>query len=137
MLLAVTLKPSRKLVLAGFLLYALALSAILIASLPIFLTLVLITLVAMNGSLYFRRYLLLKHPQAIVAMAKAGAFWSLRLANNEVLTAELKQNSLVTHFLMVMNFKCQSSSHLTAILSPECTGLENYRQLLVLLKYSR
>jgi hypothetical protein len=131
------LQPSKKLILFAIFLYGGAAFALLMNTLPCYYKLILFLILLINAPLYFKQ-LLLQDPFSINALWKANtSFWTLQLQNQDVVHAQLRTNSLITHFLMVLNFKCEPHLKLTAILTPESVGFQDYRKLLVYLYHSK
>lgn len=85
---------------------------------------------------YLSRFFLLTDSRSIVAFSKPGAFWVLQMRNKEKLHAVLKRNSLLTHFLLVLNFEAEQSLRFRLVLTPESIGFHEYRRLLVFLLHS-
>ncbi|MBA2654588.1 MAG: hypothetical protein H0U71_05940 [Gammaproteobacteria bacterium] len=129
---------SRKILLLGIALNVFAITVLGVSALPFGYKCLAFGISLIYGNYYFKRYILLSHPRSVVALTKPSdtLFWTVTMANNQTVHAALNSNSLVTHFLLVLNFKCEQSLQLTTLLTPESIGYRNYRRLLVYLKHT-
>lgn len=132
------IKPSIKLSWFIGCIYSGAVLCITISILSWYLKIGIILFLFFNARTYFNRYLLLTDPFSIVSFWKTShGYWCLQQVNAEIKNATLKRNSLITHFLLVLNFNNEDQERTVVLLTPESIGFQEFRQLLVLLYHSK
>jgi hypothetical protein len=124
--------PALKLIFLSSVFYVLGCVALIVSELPWYIKLSLLLLLLTNYRSYFRRNLNLSNDIAVVAFWKSNKeWWSLKLSNGRSINGHLRKTSIITRFLMVLYFECESSLRQTIILIPESIGHQAYRRLLV------
>ncbi|MGD9108985.1 MAG: hypothetical protein PVI75_07480 [Gammaproteobacteria bacterium] len=128
--LELTLKPSNCLFFALFILYALALAALFCANFTLILKLLVELLLLWSG--YYQCWLrtLQRSPGSIVRCIATKDRWRLIDRAGREYEAKLTGESLVTTFLIILNFGTQ---HPALILCPDSLNSEDLRRLRVLL----
>lgn len=138
MLTIIEINPSKKLFLFALTIYLSTALIILLASLNWFIKILLILFLLTNGKKYFKQKILLTNYFSIRAFWKSSEdFWFLKQKCGETLCAFLKNNSLVTQFLLVLNFYTEERKSVSVIITPESIGRSNYRRLLGHLYHSK
>lgn len=122
---------SKKLLYFAMFLYSSAGIATMMSAIPWYCKLAFLLLLMTNARLYFVRHIFLTDHRAVIAIWQPNpAFWSLQMANQQIVNAYLLPNNLVTHFLTVLNFKSEDNLRLTVIITPESVEQDAYRKLL-------
>ena len=138
MLTLITVKPSLKLALSALMLYLSLVITLVVNALPWYFKIGVLFFLITNITDYFKRHILLRHPESIIAFWRdSDGFWSLQMNNSEIKNAYLQKNTVVTHFLILLNFYTEDSNKVSIILRPESVGAQTYRRLLVDLHHNK
>lgn len=83
----------------------------------------------------FSRYISLTHPSVIhVIRRQITGEWLLINKRGDVINATLEGDSVITNFLIIMNFKRKDKKTSSVVLFPDALGQENFRRLSVILR---
>ncbi len=112
----VTLKPSLLLLAMLLFMHGGALIWLITFVLPLWLKLVVAVLISVSLVLQLRRYLLFKGDRAVTGVLwDGGGEWQLQRTVGETINAQLLGSSFVTPFLIVLNFKIESSRRMLPV----------------------
>jgi|LakMenEpi03Aug12_release.lakeMendotaPanAssembly.Ray.scaffolds.fasta_scaffold436721_2 hypothetical protein len=132
-----TIKPSKQLILLLLFVYCLAALAILLSGIAWYFKGLWLAILFKVAKRQLKQHFFLSDSRSIVALAKQQDFWLLTLPTHERVPAELKQNSLITYSLMVLNFKTYELGGLTTIFTPGMVGFQEYRRMMVYFRHGK
>lgn len=132
---SIPLQPSRQLACLFVLIYGLAVCCTLCSAAPTPLKIC----ISLFAAYYLQKTLgnvLLKTKNAALAISlKSNKEWQLQCKNDQHYVMTIQENSLVTRFLMILNFQATlSSQKRTLFITPKNIDKEQYRQLYVYLR---
>ncbi len=127
----VTLKPSLLLLAMLLFMHGGALIWLITFVLPLWLKLVVAVVISASLALQLRRYLLFKGSRAVTGLIwDGGDEWQLQRAEGEALNAQLLGSSFVNPFLIVLNFKIESSRRmLPLVIMTDSIDSTSFRRL--------
>lgn len=130
-LLPISLRPSRNLICLLVFIHLGAILCVCLSAAPIWLKLPALFITGFSFLLTIKRYGLLQHPSAIVALwTAATGEWYLRAQNGKVYSAHLQGSTLLTRSLVIMNFKrIDKWFGQTVILLPDTLEATTFRRL--------
>lgn len=126
--------PSRAHCILLALVHALALVALALSGVEVWLAGALGLAVVSSFAWSLRRYGLLKDPHSVMRLALAEGEFRLTLRSGETVTANLESNVVVLGWLVVLNFRQQGARFPVALFS-DSADADALRQLRVLLKF--
>lgn len=125
-------KPSYFLGIIVGLTYFAALVCLFLSGISFYISFALSLVVLAHAVYIFRRDIVLREPSSIVGVFKSAAGYRIEFFNGEVVSAVLHKDSIVTRYLIILNFKCEGKWFLKrVILLPDSAVYDALRRLRV------
>lgn len=128
------LRPSRYLMGLLLLLHVGAMTMILTLSLQWWAIVIIAVVLMLSLIFYTEKYVRYRLKSSIRSLnSKDGVKWQLTTKAKESITATILGDSLVTHYLLILNFKANNKKRYTVIILRDSIDKQQFRQLRLLL----
>ena len=133
----IDLRPSRILAAILVIAHGAAIAVIALVSVPLWLKLIAIAALAVNLMFEIRQTVLLRAPDAVVALEIASDdALSIQTRRGDWITCEVLGSTYVIYFLAIVNLKEQGSGRAKrAVILPDSIDAEDFRKLRVWLRW--